>query len=109
MDELFARILHREDFVGCALESIADVAHNAIEEDQVQVIFEVSIRKFVGFLLALDLEHVFDVVKISQGAELQEASARLDFLRVVLKHVEDSWSKTVDGFGFCFELVDDIL
>ena len=80
MDELFARILHREDFVGCAFESIADVTHNAIEEDQVQVIFEVSIRKFVGFLLALDLEHVCDVVKISQGAELQEASARLDFL-----------------------------
>lgn len=109
MDELFTRIFHGEGFIGRALESIADVAHNTIKEDQIKVAFEVSIGKLVGFLLALDLEHVFDVVKISQGAKFQKAGAGLDLLGKILKHIEHSWSEAINGLRLRLEFVDNIL
>lgn len=55
MDELLAGIFHWEGFVGSALEGIADVADNAIEEDQVEIALKIFIGKFIGFFFALDL------------------------------------------------------
>lgn len=55
VNEFFSFWLHGEGFIGGALESVSDVSHHSVKEDEVDVVFEVAVAESVFFLLALQL------------------------------------------------------
>jgi hypothetical protein len=81
--EFVAVGLHGEDLVGRPLQRVADVTHHAVEEDQLQVVLEVTVGELLLLLLALQLQHILHVVQINQSAKFRVSTAILDLPRVV--------------------------
>lgn len=55
MNEFFSIWLHGEGFIGGAFEGVSDVSHHSVKEDEIEVVFEVSVTETVFLLLALQL------------------------------------------------------
>jgi hypothetical protein len=55
VDEFLACLFRGEDLIGRTFKHISNVPNNSIKKDKIEIALEVSIRKLIGFFLALDL------------------------------------------------------